>query len=212
MEKFLVFVMVVAVGIISGILLLNNVNQQNNSSANLNLGSSPSVSSPSPQSQQQTRPATTIVTEVPPLDLVVAKQAIVATNKGSFTIQLNASEAAQTVSHFAQKATSGFYTGLTFHRVEDWVVQGGDPKGDGTGGNDMFTELNNQPFVSGSVGIAGHQGQDGKIINNDSQFFITKTDASWLNGAYTNFGVVISGMDVVDKLQIGDKITSITIE
>ena len=70
----------------------------------------------------------------------------------------------------------------------------------------MPTEINNKPFVVGSLGVA--RGQDIKI-SNDSQFFITKTDASWLNNQYTNFGIVTEGMDVVNKIEIGDKILGI---
>ncbi|MCL5009971.1 MAG: peptidylprolyl isomerase, partial [Patescibacteria group bacterium] len=97
---------------------------------------------------------------------------------------------------------------LIFHRVENWVIQGGDPNGNGTGGGPMPTELNNKPFVIGSLGVA----RGGNInISNNAQFFITKTDASWLNGKYTNFGIVTSGMDVVNKIKVGDKILGISV-
>ena len=88
-------------------------------------------------------------------------------------------------------------------------MQGGDPEGDGTGGGNIPVEFNNKPFVVGSLGVASRG--DGKV-QNDAQFFITKTDASWLNGQYTNFGQVIDGMDVVEKIAIGDKILRITVE
>lgn len=108
-----------------------------------------------------------------------------------------------------KKAQSGFYNNLTFHRVEDWVIQGGDPKGNGTGGGDLPTELSEKPFVVGSVGVA--RGGDIKI-SNDSQFFITKTEAPWLNNQYTNFGIVTDGMNVVNTIKIGDRILGITVE
>ena len=73
----------------------------------------------------------------------------------------------------------------------------------------MQTELNKQPFVRGSLGVA--RGQDIRV-SNDSQFFITKTDASWLNQQYTNFGIVTSGLEVVDKIKVGDKILGITVK
>jgi peptidyl-prolyl cis-trans isomerase B (cyclophilin B) len=107
------------------------------------------------------------------------------------------------------KAQSGFYNNLTFHRVEDWVIQGGDPKGNGMGGGNMPVEFNQKPFVKGSLGVASRG--DGKV-QNDAQFFITKTEASWLNGQYTNFGIVTEGMDVVEKIAVGDKIIGISVE
>jgi len=127
---------------------------------------------------------------------------------GSFTIALRPDKAKQTVANFVAKATSGFYDGKTFHRVEDWVVQGGDPDGTGRGGGKMPSELNDLPFSTGSVGIA--RGGDIKV-NNDSQFFVVKADASWLNNQYTNFGQVTAGQDVVQGIRVGDKIKKVTI-
>ncbi|MBI2074492.1 MAG: peptidylprolyl isomerase [Candidatus Levybacteria bacterium] len=135
--------------------------------------------------------------------------AIIKTSKGDITLALYSNDAPKTVTNFIQKAKSGFYNNLTFHRVEDWVAQGGDPKSNGTGGETMPTELNNKPFVIGSLGVA----RGGDInVSNDAQFFITKKDASWLNGQYTNFGMVTNGMDVVSKLEIGDKILEILLD
>jgi peptidyl-prolyl cis-trans isomerase B (cyclophilin B) len=135
--------------------------------------------------------------------------AIIKTEKGDIELTLYAKEAPNTVKNFLSKIENGFYTDKIFHRVEDWVIQGGDPLGTGTGGGNMATELNNKPFVIGSLGVA--RGQDIKI-SNDAQFFITKTDASWLNGQYTNFGIVTKGIDVVNKIEIGDKILGVTTE
>ncbi|TMG36013.1 MAG: hypothetical protein E6H94_08185 [Chloroflexi bacterium] len=98
---------------------------------------------------------------------------------------------------------------ITFHRVEDWVVQGGDPLGNGTGGGKVPSEYNDLPFVLGAVGIA--RGQD-PAINNDSQWFVVKKDSSFLNNQYTNFGLVTAGMDVIMGIKIGDRIKSIKIE
>ena len=135
--------------------------------------------------------------------------AVIKTDKGDIELTLYGKAAPKTVGNFIDKAKNGFYKNLTFHRVEDWVIQGGDPKGDGTGGGLMQTELNNQPFVAGSLGAA--RGADVRVAN-DSQFFITKSEASWLNGQYINFGIVTSGMDVVNKIAIGDKILGVTIQ
>jgi peptidyl-prolyl cis-trans isomerase B (cyclophilin B) len=127
---------------------------------------------------------------------------------GSFTFTLRADKAPQTVERFAGKARSGFYDNLTFHRVEDWVVQGGDPKGTGTGGDRVPSEYNDLSFKLGAAGIA--RGQDA-AFNNDSQFFIVKKDSTFLDKQYTNFGQVTAGMDVVANVKIGDKIKTIRI-
>src|SRR5437773_12559250 len=103
---------------------------------------------------------------------------------GSFTFTPRADKAPQTVERFAGKARSGFYDNLTFHRVEDWVVQGGDPKGTGTGGDQVPSEYNDLAFKTGAVGIA--RATNPAVIN-DSQFFIVKIDSHYLNKHYANF-------------------------
>lgn len=142
-------------------------------------------------------------------DTSVTATAVVSTSKGDITIELYGNAAPNTVANFVSKAKSDYYKDLTFHRVEDWVLQGGDPLGNGTGGGKMSTELNKISFTTGSVGVA----RGGDInYSNDSQFFIVKSDATWLDNQYTNFGKVTSGMDVVNAMAIGDKILSITIK
>jgi peptidyl-prolyl cis-trans isomerase B (cyclophilin B) len=161
------------------------------------------------QTQQQSAGAATAPTFGVEEGVKASYSAVIKTNKGAITLRLNGKAAPNTVKNFITKVKSGFYTGLTFHRVEDWVIQGGDPKGDGTGGGLMQTEINDVPFGIGSLGVA----RGGNInVSNDSQFFITKSEASWLNQQYTNFGEVTDGMDVVNKIAIGDKIISISIE
>ncbi|HYK08596.1 MAG TPA: peptidylprolyl isomerase [Candidatus Eisenbacteria bacterium] len=209
MEKVILFVMILGVGVASVILLLSKSSQPTSTALDL-LNATPTVSAleqqqqAAQQQQQQAQPKTQ---PIGPVEVLAPKQATISTSKGDITVQLYATEAAQTVNNFAQRAKAGFYKGLIFHRVEDWVVQGGDPLGNGTGGGQMATEINNEPFEVGSLGVA--RGNDIQI-SNDSQFFITKTAASWLNNQYTNFGKVTSGMSVVNKLQIGDKILGIT--
>jgi len=149
-------------------------------------------------------------TTATPTPATKATQATVELVKGgSFTFTLRADKAPQTVERFAGKARSGFYNNLTFHRVEDWVVQGGDPKGTGTGGDRVPSEYNDLTFATGAVGIA--RGQD-PAFNNDSQWFIVLKDSTFLDKQYTNFGQVTNGMDVVRGIKIGDKIKSITVE
>lgn len=129
------------------------------------------------------------------------------TQKGPIELELYPDKAPNTVKNFLEKAGSGFYKNLTFHRVEDWVIQGGDPLGTGTGGGKVPSEMNDLPFVAGSLGIA--RGMDIKV-NNDAQFFICTIDCRFLDSQYTNFGKVTKGMDVVKSIAIGDKILSIT--
>lgn len=161
------------------------------------------------QQTQQTQDLPT-PTEVqgPQLPLAASISAVIETSKGNIDIALDGKDAPNTVRNFMSKAESNFYNNLIFHRVEDWVIQGGDPNGDGTGGGQMAAEKTTTPFVVGSIGVA--RGSD-PTINNASQFFITKTAADWLDGQYTNFGIVTGGMDVVNNIAIGDKILGITI-
>jgi peptidyl-prolyl cis-trans isomerase B (cyclophilin B) len=128
---------------------------------------------------------------------------------GSFSFTLRPDKAPQTVARFAQKARSGFYDGLTFHRVEDWVVQGGDPTGTGTGGSQVPSEYNDLPFVAGAIGIAR---QPDPARMNDSQFFVLKAAARHLDKQYANFGQITTGTEVVSAIRIGDKIRPLRIE
>ena len=134
--------------------------------------------------------------------------ATIKTNRGTIVVKLYLESAPQTVTNFINKARSGFYQGLTFHRVEDWVIQGGDPDGNGAAVGDMHTELSEVPFKLGSLG--GARAGDIKV-SNASQFLVCIKDCAWLTGQYTNFGEVVSGLDTAKATQIGDKIESITI-
>jgi peptidyl-prolyl cis-trans isomerase B (cyclophilin B) len=140
------------------------------------------------------------------------KYLVIDTSKGKIVAKLYTEPSAKvgnTIANFEKKSAAGEFNGRVFHRVEDWVIQGGDPRGNGTGGGDMPSEYNDITFKAGALGIA--RGGD-PAINNDSQFFITKTDAPFLDGQYTNWGQVVEGMDVVNQIAIGDKINSMTVE
>jgi cyclophilin family peptidyl-prolyl cis-trans isomerase len=146
------------------------------------------------------------------VDTGKGKYFVVETDKGKIVAKLYTQESAnvsKTIANFEKKANAGEFNGRVFHRVEDWVIQGGDPLGNGTGGGDMPSEYNNIPFKAGALGVA--RGPDPKI-NNDSQFFYLKSDADALNGQYTNFGQVVEGMDVVNKIAIGDKMNKVYVE
>lgn len=136
-------------------------------------------------------------------------QVKISTSKGEFTLELRPDLAPKTVANFLAKFNSGYCNNLIWHRVEDWVVQGCDPAGNGTGGkSELATETSAEPFVTGAIGVARKAFP--KEFSNDSQFFITKKDSVFLNNEYTYFGKVISGMDVVDRLAIGDLILDTT--
>ncbi|MDO8658809.1 MAG: peptidylprolyl isomerase [Candidatus Levybacteria bacterium] len=205
MGKIILFLAVVLLGSI-GLTILSNMDFSKPKTEPI--GSKNNVS-PAPNNKNATPSASILPGISQTSEPEKINTATIKTSKGDIVLSLYEKDAPKTVENFVKKAKSGFYNNLTFHRVEDWVIQGGDPEGNGTGGGNMPTELNDKPFVIGSLGVA--RGQDIKI-SNDSQFFITKKDASWLNKQYTNFGMVTSGMDVAEKIQIGDKIIGITIE
>jgi len=141
----------------------------------------------------------------------VKQTAVITMEKGGeIVIEFFPEDAPKTVENFVTLAKKGFYDGLTFHRVEPgFVVQGGDPKGDGTGGPGykVKAEFNKQPHVRGVVAMARSNDPDSA----GSQFYITLAPANFLDGKYTVFGKVTSGMDVVDKIKKGDKMKSVKI-
>lgn len=135
--------------------------------------------------------------------------ATVSTTRGSFEAELLSREAPMTVDSLASLARQGFFDGTTIHRVvPDFVVQAGDPRGDGTGGPGyaLRDELNPIPYVRGRIGMA-LSGPD----TGGSQWFVTLSRQPHLDGAYTVFGTVISGMDVVDRIEQNDRLLSVRI-
>jgi HEAT repeat protein/cyclophilin family peptidyl-prolyl cis-trans isomerase len=126
------------------------------------------------------------------------------TERGDIVIKLLTDDAPMTAANFARLVERGFYDGLTFHRVvPDFVIQGGCPRGDGWGGPGYMIpcEYNRLTYGRGAVGMA-LAGKD----TGGSQFFITHSPQPHLNGRYTIFAEVERGMDVVDEIQVGDKI------
>ncbi|HEY8814135.1 MAG TPA: peptidylprolyl isomerase [Candidatus Dormibacteraeota bacterium] len=155
---------------------------------------------------QRTTPPPTVI------DLTKKYTATVHTTRGDFVIALvDPKIAPQTVNNFVYLSQNHYYDGLKFHRVvPGFVVQGGDPLGNGTGGPayKLPDETNPSKWPRGTAGMASSSaGVSG------SQFFITIGDAPFLatGGVYNHFGQVTSGMDVLDKIQQGDKMTSIDI-
>ena len=137
-------------------------------------------------------------------------QARVETDKGAFTIELLPDVAPLTVDNFVQLARRGFFNGIAFHRVvPNFVIQGGDPRGDGNGGPDyqIRCEINEVPYERGAVGMA-LSGKD----TGGSQWFVTHSPQPHLDGGYTVFGRVMgSSMNVVDAIVRGDRIRNINI-
>jgi cyclophilin family peptidyl-prolyl cis-trans isomerase len=144
-----------------------------------------------------------------PDEKIKNKKAVIVTNKGTIEFDLNADKAPKTVSNFVFLAEKGFYNGLTFHRVEpNFVIQGGDPRGNGTGGPGYQFEDEKVvgEYLAGTVAMA-NSGPD----TNGSQFFICLDDQPNLPKLYNLFGQVTSGLDVVKKIAVGDKMESVTI-
>lgn len=139
-------------------------------------------------------------------------QATITTSQGDVVVQLHPEIAPVTVNNFVVLATHGYYNGLVFWKAEDWVVQGGDPLGTGTGGPgyNLPDEPSNDVWDTGALGMARVPG--GPI--NGSQFFIEKGawPGSGPTATYNRFGTVTSGMDKVQALGVTDTINSITIK
>ncbi len=148
-----------------------------------------------------------------------AMTAVIALDRsGVIVIELFPADAPKTVENFVRLARQAFYDGQRFHRVEDWVVQAGDPQsrtlpmdhermGTGGPGYTITSEFNQRPHDRGAVGMA--RGDDPDSAG--SQFYITRRPARGLDGQYTVFGRVTRGMDVVDRLKVGDRIKTIAI-
>ncbi len=138
--------------------------------------------------------------------------AIIETNKGNIRLQLHAEQVPVTVSNFVNLAERGYYDGIVFHRViPDFMVQGGDPTGTGTGGpgyrfdDEIVADLRHDGPGVLSMANAGPG-------TNGSQFFITHVPTPWLDGKHTVFGKVTEGQNVVDSIAQGDRMTTVRIE
>lgn len=136
-------------------------------------------------------------------------RAIMETDKGTITLELFDADAPNTVKNFVDLSKAGFYDGLSFHRViPNFMVQGGCPKGTGTGGPGytIKCEINENKHEAGSLSMA-HRGPD----TGGSQFFICHAPQPHLDGVHTVFGKT-ADMDVVNAVSQGDKILAVTIE
>jgi peptidyl-prolyl cis-trans isomerase B (cyclophilin B) len=133
------------------------------------------------------------------------------TAKGDIVFSFYPEDAPQHSAAFIKLARAGFYDGLKFHRVEPgFVIQGGDPDGNGTGGPgyQIDAEFNKNPHIGGTVAMARSSNPNSA----GSQFYICLDDAPFLNNQYTVFGQTTAGQDVVDAIRKGDVMETVTIE
>jgi peptidylprolyl isomerase/peptidyl-prolyl cis-trans isomerase B (cyclophilin B) len=141
----------------------------------------------------------------------VAETAVITLEKGGqIRLEFFPTDAPKTVENFVALARKGFYNGLTFHRVvPGFVVQGGDPQGNGTGGPGytIKAEFNAQKHVRGTLAMARSQHPDSA----GCQFYICYGPQPHLDGQYTIFGRVVTGMEHVDRIAQGDRMTAVAI-
>ncbi|HEY1976746.1 MAG TPA: peptidylprolyl isomerase [Candidatus Baltobacteraceae bacterium] len=141
----------------------------------------------------------------------VNSQVRIATDKGDIVLRLFPDDAPMHAAAFLKLVENGFYDGLAFHRVEPgFVIQGGDPDGDGTGGPGyrLKAEFNSRPHVRGTLAMARASNPDSA----GSQFYICLGDARFLDGQYTVFGEMTDGFETLDAIRRGDKMQKLTIE
>ncbi len=225
MGKGLLIAMVVAAVVFGGLYLFNSLtkgkspypdlspNNKTQSQSDLNS----LTPSPMPLQARETPQPTPM--NLTTLTRISAKTGTIHTAKGDIVIEFYPDDAPKTVMNFATLAKAGYYNGLTFHRVEPgFVIQGGDPNGNGSGGESIYgptfeDELNASSssyqagYLEGVVAMA-NRGPN----TNGSQFFIMLADTPSLPKAYTIFGKVTSGMDVVKKIAVGDKMLQVSVE
>lgn len=184
---------------------------KSNTSSNANSGTSSSESAKQeetavPESTESTDAGSDISSSDDTKQLSGKHHVVIKVKKyGNIKVELDADTAPISVTNFVNLAKKGFYDGLTFHRIIDgFMIQGGDPSGDGTGGSDEtikgeFSDNgveNNISHVRGTISMARSSENDSA----SSQFFIVQSDSTYLDGQYAGFGTVTSGMDIVDKI------------
>lgn len=177
-------------------------NQLNEASTSANQNQQPAVQNSLPPKKTYSRYPGDL-----PISQLKNKKAVIETAKGNIEFEIYP-EATKAASNFITLSKDQFYDGLIFHRVEDWVIQGGDPTGTGRGGPgyQFPDEPVTRPYTRGIVAMA-NAGPN----TNGSQFFILKKNSP-LPSSYTIFGNVISGMEVVDKIAVGDAMNKVLIE
>ena len=138
-------------------------------------------------------------------------QVTLETTQGKIVLELAEDDAPNTVANFISLAEKGFYNGLSFHRViPDFMIQGGCPQGTGTGGPGYVIADEFSPRLKHARGVISMANAGPN--SGGSQFFITHVETPWLDGKHAIFGKVTQGMDVVGKIQVGDKIVKATVD
>ncbi|HET9030825.1 MAG TPA: peptidylprolyl isomerase [Candidatus Aquilonibacter sp.] len=140
-----------------------------------------------------------------------SSQVRISTDKGDMVFTFFPDDAPMHSAAFIKLADDGFYDGLTFHRVEPgFVIQGGDPDGDGTGGPGyrLKAEFNDKPHLRGAVAMARSSNPDSA----GSQFYICLNDARFLDKQYTVFGQLADGYETLDAIRRGDVMNKVTVE
>jgi cyclophilin family peptidyl-prolyl cis-trans isomerase len=187
-----------------------------NSSVGVNLASPSPETSPLISPSTSPEPGGAIMTNPNP-DLTVDSNGlskatvIVQTSEGVIKFKFYSNDAPKTVKRLIELINKGFYNGLIFHRVvEGFVIQGGDPLGNGTGGSGqkLEAEFNARRHIEGTVAMARAADPNSA----DSQFYISLGTHPHLDNKYTVFAQVIEGMDVAKKIKIGDKMLSVSIQ
>ena len=189
--------------------------KKSNTSSNANSGTSSSESAKQeetavPESTESTDAGSDISSSDDTKQLSGKHHVVIKVKKyGNIKVELDADTAPISVTNFVNLAKKGFYDGLTFHRIIDgFMIQGGDPSGDGTGGSDEtikgeFSDNgveNNISHVRGTISRSTLFPYTTLFRSASSQFFIVQSDSTYLDGQYAGFGTVTSGMDIVDKI------------
>jgi peptidyl-prolyl cis-trans isomerase B (cyclophilin B) len=220
------FQRLIVVSVLLGALMLGGCDSPKQTAAPTASPSTP-ISTPTPESPSN---------QFPGLPKLTGKATVVMTVKGSkqITIELDGNNAPISAGNFVDLVQKGFYNGLTFHRVvrqpQPFVVQGGDPKGNGSGGyiptgtsterripleikpkgatapvyNQLITDVPELQHKRGTIAMARSQSPDSA----SSQFYFTLADIAFLDGNYAVFGKITQGLEIIDTIQQGDKITS----
>ncbi len=174
-------------------------------------GEEPALTFTYPDRQEEPPMPTWEFPGVLPTEQIAGKQVRISTQKGEIVFELFADTAPATVSNFVYLTTGGYYNGLTFHRREPgFVIQGGDPNGNGTGGPGYTIEEETNDSYTYDRGIVA-MAKTTEPHSTGSQFFIMLGDEP-LPKEYSIFGRVVEGMEVVDAIAVGDVMTSVTVE
>lgn len=209
MKKETAFLTILTLVIITSVFFVSQLNQSKTNDLESSSQQPEEVAgaqADSTESQQENGGETTMTQKkyekAPDMIIDPAKKysAVISTSKGDITVDLTADSTPLTVNNFVFLAKDGFYDGVIFHRViKDFMIQTGDPLGNGTGGPGYkFADeiKNDQEFSGKGILAMANSGPN----TNGSQFFITHAETPWLNGAHTIFGKVTDGMDVVDAI------------